>query len=83
MVSAFTASELVEMLPSKINVQENIYYLSILKQDSYQEFDVRYWSFLNTGGLKDPYIIFINKNLADAMAKMLIYLLESGLMKLK
>lgn len=71
--SAFTASELGELLPS----------VRILNQPSLnKKFNIPYWeicSYLDN----IEHIKTGDNNLANSMAKMLIYLLENGLMELK
>jgi len=67
--SAFTCAELGEMLPLAINGVS----LSIFREKGLESWDVAY-------GTSDKQNIWQQAdNLADAMAKMLIYLIENGL----
>lgn len=74
--SAFTVAELGEMLPEEVeSKKENEYYLTIRRAFRGQ-WEVSY---------SNSQVSFIHQaadTLADAMAKMLIYLLENGLITL-
>lgn len=72
-ISAFTASELFELLPAILSLENGTYFL---KQDFYIDGTVNiYYSV----GSYAP-IDFTDKKEADARAKMLIYLIENELM---
>lgn len=69
--SAFTSSELLELLPRIINKPES-YFIEIVKTVD-NDFFVVYKSYLDK-----TLIGKIDKNLSEACAKMLIYLIENG-----
>ena len=70
-ISAFTCAELGELLPLAINGV----YMSIFREKGLESWDVAY-------GTSDKQNIWEQaETLADAMAKMLIYLIENGLLK--
>lgn len=75
--SAFTVAELGELLPANINVGKKTYELELMKES--QEWFINYSSYKN-----GDYNIFINfrNTLPNAMAEMLIHLVEHGLLKL-
>lgn len=70
--SAFTASDLLEMLPYEIKKENHAYRLFIEKYcDTYV---VTYSTYVINVDLQTP-----SRSLSDALAKMLIYLLENNL----
>lgn len=71
--SAFTASELLEMLPNEINNSEYIYVI----QKYPNEYEIRAWHKFDTMILK----ITFDKSLCNALAKMLIHLIEQKLIE--
>lgn len=75
-VSAFTAAELGEILPAMINNQKDFLY--VWKDDADRwRVDYTQW-----GMQKMAYMIEKEDTLANAMGKMLIYLLENNLLTL-
>lgn len=83
-VSAFTASELAEMLPEHINITEggqtNVFWYgkSILSKRTKYSND-SYFCCAENSTSDEIWKLFSSKNLASAIAITLIYLLESGL----
>lgn len=82
-VSAFTVSELGAMLPFKIIIGGHQYYYATGKTSKddkyYSEHDVNYVNYGDEGCL----CLEIDKNEANARAKMLIYLIEKDLVKVE
>ncbi len=78
--SAFTASELGELLPVSISSEDSEYgfVLTINKSDERDYFSVSYENYDFDYG-ETSY----EKNLSNSLAKMLIYLLKNDLLKLK
>lgn len=80
-VSAFTVAELGEMLPQTIRGNEMNFELNIWKDRG--EWCVCYWWDEDTRRLSDmKFNIYQSKNLADAMAETLLYLLKEKLITL-
>lgn len=78
--SAYTAGELGELLPEIIKGSELDYSLNIWKE--YAGWGVGYHWVEDTRGVVivgDREVRFTDESLVDAMAKMLIYLIENGL----
>lgn len=80
--AAFTVAELGEMLPSMIlgddeDDQDHILFLEISKDANEDYWDVEYSYFEGAQFIEHDY------NLANAMAKMLIYLIENNLLNVK
>ena len=67
-ISAFTVAELGEIIPKSLNFN--------IEFDNYGNWMIHFW--IND---EDHAIPINNKSLANAMAEMLIYLLEEGLIK--
>lgn len=73
--SAFTVAEGAEALPYRLNVDtKNLQYLVIRR--CRLSWLIKYWDYEH-----DPFIGFENNTLANALGKMLIYLLEKKLIK--
>lgn len=78
MISAFTVAELGEMLPATITSMLNERKQSlVIYKDYFLKWDIAYQE------NNSFYPIFVNDSLSDAMALMLIYLLEQGLAKVE
>lgn len=77
-VRTFTASELMELLPYEINNHiDNIYFLNVFKT-----FD-QYGEIFGVGYMDNEFYYFVDycskdKNLSEALAKMLIHVIEEG-----
>lgn len=69
---AFTVAELGEMLPDAILFHNSYCYIKSQKKDNEYKIYIDHLSKL---------VIFFDENEADVRAKMLIYLIENGLMK--
>lgn len=80
---AYLSSELGEMLPGYIEISNEVYNLEIRPayyldgKTTYGMWDIGYWKHGQNGGAKGKYQQ--DKTLINVMAKMLIYLLEQGL----
>lgn len=75
-VSAFTVAELGEMLPFRLRLPDNDHWLRCSKSDDFWE--VRYVTYHKFEG---AWHIVQGKTEADARAKMLIHLIEKGIVK--
>jgi hypothetical protein len=77
-LSAFTASELLELLPSRITINEQLKAMYLFK-DEHGNVNIKYegWNLKEEDNL-----LFCDKNMADAMSKALIHLLENNLIEL-
>lgn len=71
-IDAFTVSELGKMLPDAILFHNSKCYIKSQKKDNEYKIYIDHLSRL---------VIFFDENEADARAKMLIYLIENGLIK--
>lgn len=80
-ISAYLSDELLEWLPEEINFRKHTYRLAIGKNDKY--FAVWY----DSEQLKDKSRLTLNEEneniLPNALAKMLIYLIEQGIINSK
>lgn len=74
-ISAFTASELGEILPKRLIGDHPLWYLTIHCNDNY--YNVGYETF---NGKIEKDFEARDKNMTNAMAKMLIYLIEQKLL---
>src|ERR1700684_1275366 len=74
--SAFTASELLELLPRMIMAREYSNFLKIFKSVD-EDFIVGYYSY----HLEMVLHAFFDKNICNSLAKMLIYLIENNLLE--
>ena len=70
--SAFTASELLEMLPGSLMLQEKCTRLFLCKSNN--KFNVKYDT-----GYNEYYDWVWDENICNALAKMLIYLIEENI----
>lgn len=79
-ISAFTASELAEMLPVTIRFDNRVYFLGI-KKDSQGD---GYWAYYATSDGKPGHTLelFIRDTLVEALAACLIHLIENKLITL-
>lgn len=74
---AYTASELLELLPKKIDIEAISYYLTIIPTSALKEWMVFYRNtFLSYKKCSST-----DENICDALAKMLINLIEQGIIK--
>jgi hypothetical protein len=74
--SAFTASELLELLPTEISYQQISHYLSIISRGNY--YNVHYRQFANDQFIP---VSLSDETLTNTLAQTLIFLIEKGLIK--
>lgn len=84
-VSAFTVAELGEMLPEREEKDFRVSFINIhknKKESGTEQWTVKFvWRVVGTSPANDARYITYGDNLADAMAKMLIYLLENKIIE--
>jgi len=77
--SAFTVAELGTLLPKSIQIREEVFWLQIEPQGVQDGWACQYRNIATKFGFVPKF--FEDKSMTNAMAKMLIYLIENKLLK--